>query len=483
MWVLLWTIVLGASIELTDQEAYYWSWAKMPAFCYFEHPPLQAWLTAIFTAVFGNAAWVVRLPAWIGKCVAFGVFWRWARERAGDRVAQVASWILLGSFLTLAGGFIALPDVVMMPFAMLAVMSAERRQSFRSGLFLGLSALGKWTAVLLIPGIIVAHLRNGKDRNGVDQSRDWGGLVLAGVVSLVLQAPVLVWNAQHKWAAFRFHLHDRQPQWPAFKVVVLNALGFGFSQLLMGAVAFLIPLVIARSQFFKRAPATPSSESRMSLWWWILPAFLLFGSSALRGELRIYWTGFAFFPLALVFAEHILRLEPLMQERILLWIRRSLWITVTLVSAVILLPVGAYLRPLTDTYKTYDLRHSPRGDLIGWKEWVERDLKPAGLTGDDVAFLSSDFRLASQAAWAVDARDMSRFAPLGNPFEYAFWPTPTSARFSKAVFFYDNRRPHPDHFGNYCKHPLVWHTREIRLIGEVVKTIGWSSCTEFNKAE
>ena len=55
--------LLGLIVELSDDEVYYWSWSLRPALSYFDHPPFQAWITALSTSIFGKTNFAVRLPA------------------------------------------------------------------------------------------------------------------------------------------------------------------------------------------------------------------------------------------------------------------------------------------------------------------------------------------------------------------------------------------------------------------------------------
>src|SRR5438477_1715497 len=52
-WGLIWLVaaaaavlrvLLFAGVELYVDEAYYWLWSRRPAFGYFDHPPVVAWL-------------------------------------------------------------------------------------------------------------------------------------------------------------------------------------------------------------------------------------------------------------------------------------------------------------------------------------------------------------------------------------------------------------------------------------------------------
>ena len=45
-----------------QDEAYYWMWGQHPSLSYFDHPPLNAWLLGLSSAVFGWNVLALRVP-------------------------------------------------------------------------------------------------------------------------------------------------------------------------------------------------------------------------------------------------------------------------------------------------------------------------------------------------------------------------------------------------------------------------------------
>jgi len=48
-------------IPLVPQEAYYWKYAKHLAWSYFDHPPMTAYVIALFTYLGGDSPFFIRL--------------------------------------------------------------------------------------------------------------------------------------------------------------------------------------------------------------------------------------------------------------------------------------------------------------------------------------------------------------------------------------------------------------------------------------
>ena len=294
-----------------------------------------------------------------------------------------------------------------------------------------------------------------------------------------MQIPVLIWNQQNEWASFVFHLKERHEHGTLRPLQYLANLGsFVGAQVLLGGVAFVIAAFFAWKPWRENriwrstTPGTP-------LWAWIVPTFFVFGSSAMQGESRFYWTTVAYPAICVVLALPLARLFPLKKMRFRKAQSWGLAVSLSLVAFILWFPIGAYLKPLTDTYKPYDLRVSPRGDLTGWEQWVEEDLRPQGLINDEVAFLATDFRLSSQIAWTARIHDMSRVGTVNHQSQFHFWKRPHPSRFHTVVFFGDNRRSPGPIFGNYCGHPLTWSKKDILLRGEKVKEIDWTVCRDF----
>lgn len=476
---LFWTIalfILGASIELTDQEAYYWTWSVRPALGYYEHPPLQAWLTHLLTTLFGDATWVVRLPATFGRIATYLLFGEWVRRRWNAPTAELAQSILLGTFFFCAGSFIALPDSLVLPLALLTMIYVEADRPIAAGLAWGFAGLAKWTSALMLPGIAATYLSRRKTRGS-----NVRGLVQTSLIALVLQTPVLIWNYQNGWASFLFHLGRRHKRTVAltFHELVANLAAFGFSQIVLGGFGLLMAFIAWRRVRAKGAFVTSNYPS---LAWWTVPPFLVFGLSAARGELRFYWTLLAFPPIMAYLASDLTKLSRSLGDA--RRFEKRIWVATFVmhacVFAALLLPVGDYARPLTDLYKSYDLRHSPRGDLKGWEEWIDEDIRPLGyLERKDVAFLGADFHLAAQVAWTGRIKDLERVGTVKGQFQFKFWERPHPEEYPTVVFFSDNRIRMGKRFRGFCKQKVRWRKKPILLQGRLIKTITWGVCETY----
>lgn len=201
-------IVYASAIELRTDEAYYWTWSKEAALSFLDHPPGIAWLIRFGTAIFGDTALGVRFGGIVAMLVTQLLLADIVRRLTHDVRAIVVA-VLMPEAALYYGLLMAkvAPDVAMIPFAVAMVWSLVRlaqsgdgRWWLAAGLFAGLSLLSKFTAIMFAPAVAAFLL--------VPDWR-WRWLrspypYLAVLVAIAMFSPVLIWNAQHDWASFRF---------------------------------------------------------------------------------------------------------------------------------------------------------------------------------------------------------------------------------------------------------------------------------------
>lgn len=206
--VTLLRLVLAAYAPLTPQEAYYWTWSRFPDGSYFDHPPLASYGIAFTTMLLGQTAFGIKTAA-----VLWSLGWNllWARlvlDMFGDR--RLAFWAVLALNLTLLYelyGFGPTPDGPLL-FGWIGTIWAVWRASrsgdgrwwYAAGVFMGLSWLGKYSGVLLLPIVGLYLLAVPDQRRWLRRPQPY----LAALLALLIFSPVLVWNAQHEWVSLAF---------------------------------------------------------------------------------------------------------------------------------------------------------------------------------------------------------------------------------------------------------------------------------------
>jgi 4-amino-4-deoxy-L-arabinose transferase-like glycosyltransferase len=199
-------------LDLAPQEAYYWEWARRLDLSYFDHPPLAAWTIALTTRVLGDSERAIRLAAALHSAIFCVFYWLAARRLFGARAALVALGAGLAIPLFSLGQVIVTPDGPLLSgWAMALYFTVRALDEERSGWLLaagaatGWALLGKYTAALLLPQILLVLLLDPRGRRMLRTPWPWAGAALA----LAVFSPVIVWNLRHDLASFAFQTEGR----------------------------------------------------------------------------------------------------------------------------------------------------------------------------------------------------------------------------------------------------------------------------------
>jgi 4-amino-4-deoxy-L-arabinose transferase-like glycosyltransferase len=237
-------IVYAGAIDLRTDEAYYWTWSKEAALSFLDHPPMIAWFIRFGTAIFGDTDLGVRFGGIVAMLVTQLLLADIVRRVTHDARAVVFA-VLMPEAALYYGLLMAKvsPDIAMIPFAAAMIwslvrlaLSGDGRWWLAAGLFAGLSLLAKFTAIMFLPGVIAFLL--------VPDWR-WRWLrspypYLAVVIAILAFSPVLIWNAQHDWATFRFQMVRATADYGVSWRTIGDYIGLQF-----GLVGFvLLPVVL-----------------------------------------------------------------------------------------------------------------------------------------------------------------------------------------------------------------------------------------------
>lgn len=217
-------LAAAAWTPLTFDEAYYWMWSKALAGGYYDHPPMVAIVIRLGTMIAGDTPFGVRLVS-----ILLALPMSWAIYRAaeilfgGSRVAASATILLNVTLMAAVGTLIVTPDAPLLVAATFLLFSlAKVLESGRGAWWLAVGAsagaalLSKYTALFFGPAILIWLVM-------VPKLRRWflsHWLYLGGLVALGLFAPVVLWNADHRWVSFikqmgRARIEDFQPAYLA----------------------------------------------------------------------------------------------------------------------------------------------------------------------------------------------------------------------------------------------------------------------------
>jgi hypothetical protein len=237
-------VIYAGVIELRTDEAYYWTWSKENVLSFLDHPPMIAWFIRFGTAIFGDTNLGVRFAGIVAMLVTQLLLADMVRRLTHD-VRAVVLVVLMPEAALYYGLLMTKvsPDVALIPFAVAMVWALIRlhesgnpRWWLAAGLFAGLALLSKFTAVMLLPAVAAFVLVPKWRTRWLLSPYPWAAALIAIAVFL----PVLIWNAGHGWATFRFQLVRAT----ANHELSLRTLG-DFIGLQFGLVGFILLPVVA----------------------------------------------------------------------------------------------------------------------------------------------------------------------------------------------------------------------------------------------
>jgi 4-amino-4-deoxy-L-arabinose transferase-like glycosyltransferase len=362
-------LVLAGTLELSPDEAYYWTWSKDLSLSYPDHPPLVAWLVAAGTALAGDTELGVRWPFVLLGTALVPLSFLIGR-RSGLRpglsllVAAAVGTSLLGS----AGALLATPET---PFVFgwalallgLAMWSSDERPAAGGALVaagIALALASKLTGVLL-PFVVAGWSLAVPGRSG----RMRIAPQVAVVLGLALAAPLYVADLFGKGATVFQLGHGLWANLdPLERLANLGAY-------LGGQLGLLTPLIAVAVAVFLARPKRPAPAAR-ALWLSSALPWFVFAFAALLAPPEPNWPACAHVG-ALVGAA--LAVEEA-RERGARWARPA-WVAAALglqllASLVVHVHIVRPFLPLeTAEPAPFTGPTDPAARLHGWRELVE----------------------------------------------------------------------------------------------------------------
>ena len=277
LWLGVWWIanlVQAGFTELANDEAYYHMFAERLAWGYFDHPPVTALLVWAGERLFGGELGV-RFFFTVLQPLYLWILWRLIRPAdAGRRDAALFVVVSAATLMLQLYGFIAVPDGPRMFTTAVFLLtfkwfSENRRRAWLwMGIAMALMAYSKYHGALVVLFALAANPRQ--------LLRP--ALYSSGAVALLLLVPHLVWQYEHDWASFAYHLSGRNSVFrPGYVVEFL-------ANVLVVFNPFFVPLYV--QAWRKVKPQTPVGRALKFLPVAFIVFFML---SSLRGYVQPQW--------------------------------------------------------------------------------------------------------------------------------------------------------------------------------------------------
>jgi len=393
-------IVYASLIDLRTDEAYYWTWSKEHALSFLDHPPMIAWFIRFGTAIFGDTNLGVRFAGILAMLVTQLLLADMVRRVTHDIRAIVIA-VLMPEAALYYGLLMAkvAPDIALIPFAVAMVWALVRlseskdpRWWLAAGVFAGLSLLSKFTVVMMLPAVVAFALVPDWRRRWLLSPYPW----CAALIAIVVFSPVLIWNAQHDWASFKFQFVRAAATHELSGRTVADYIGLQF-----GLVGFvLLPVVLsglvltARRGYLAREPVAILLSTS------VLVPFLYFFWKSLTLRVGDTWPMFMW-PVG--FAAAAINIAMLPREGWPAWMIRSTvsWAYAAIASGIVMV-VLVFLYYVASPWNF--IGHAdPIGGEAGYEQVVARaeaELEKTGATW----IATTDYRTYAMLRWFFNGR-------------------------------------------------------------------------------
>lgn len=205
-------LLIANLINLGNDEVYYFTYAVLPDWNHFDHPPLVGIFIRIFTFnLHCNSEVFVRMPGIAAAAVNTWLIARCGKLIKNRNTGLIAALLYNTSVYTsILSGIFILPDSVQLAFwlaalyAMLRCVNATspsdiRRYLLLAGLWIGLATMSKVHGVFLWLGFLGFIV---SDRRGLLKSPY---LYASIAITALLISPILFWNIGNDFITWRFH--------------------------------------------------------------------------------------------------------------------------------------------------------------------------------------------------------------------------------------------------------------------------------------
>jgi 4-amino-4-deoxy-L-arabinose transferase-like glycosyltransferase len=289
--VTAWRIaLLPYGTDLFVDEAQYWFWGQNLDLGYYSKPPMIAWVIRAVTSIAGSDdAFFIRLAGPLFHMGTALVLMACARRVAGEAYAGWAGITYITAPAVAFASVYMSTDTLLLFFValtLLAYTGLTRRMSVAlalvMGVAFGLAFLSKYSALLLIPGGLVALLLVRQARIG------WRDFFIATVAAAVVASPNLIWNMLNDATTVR---HTTElAEWTTMHLDIGNALEFFGAQFgVIGPVTFAALLWASAGMLGGRA-----MPWQKILFWLSMPVVALITLQALTGKAYANWAALGY---------------------------------------------------------------------------------------------------------------------------------------------------------------------------------------------
>ena len=471
--------IAGDEIELSEDEAYQWTWSKHLALSYYSKPPMIAYTQALGTALWGDTEFGVRFFSPVIAAIVSLLVLGFMSKQSSGRTAFLLTLALHAAPIANAGSILMTIDPLSVLFwtaVMLAGWRAVNQDPsiapwLWTGVFTGLGLLSKYTALFQIGCWAVFFWLWPAARRHLRSAGPWLALLVVAVCAL----PILIWNAQNGWITVEHVAQNAKLDKPWRPTPRYFGEFVGAEAGLLNPI-FFVGIVCACIGFWK----SHRSESVFAFLFSMgAPLFLGYWLYTLHSRVMPNWIAPAVVPLFCLMA--------------LYWSRRRFapWLIAGLtlgIPIVVLLHDTDMIRRLTGSYLPAKLDPSRR--VRAWStlaKEVNLARKELAAEGKEVFVIGAHYGITGQMSFYIPEAKKAvadvplvyyRSSPQPNN-QYYFWPGYREQRAGQnAIYVHETQqgRPPPASLIEEFESVKSLGLREIKYRGRVFRKIEVFAC-------
>ena len=413
-------LIHGATLGLSDDEAYYWVLAQHPSWGFAFHPPGVVWMIAAFQSLFqglmrGFPEGLVRLPAVLSTALILAMGLNWS-EKIAKTLAPIASpnllaWspfrsagVILAFYSFFALSWMIVPDIplflgwTLLFTSVWSICFTKSTQVHSLGLVSGilLLILSKFSGILAVFSAFLSFVFwcNGRKRLKF--------ILLSAVAVVIALVPILIWNLNHEWASILYQIRDRHGGGGISLKRYLKFWGIEF--ILVGPILIAGTFALVKRALSLRRLREGTLYQYVLVW--LLPAAAVFCVQPLFSDFKPHWSFIVWWPAVLLLAAISFTSDWK-------WIRYHIGYGLFLGSFILLschLPLGAWIIQGFSRGEI-DPRLDVTNDLHGWNQLEALIISQLGEAGLKIPIVGSRYQTASQAAFNLAGRASVSFIP------------------------------------------------------------------------
>ncbi|MBS1112058.1 MAG: hypothetical protein H6Q95_350, partial [Nitrospirae bacterium] len=471
--------ILTGPLDLSPDEAVYWTWSKKLDLSYYSKGPAIAWLIAASTWIMGDSVFAVRFLAPVFLALISLVIYKFSlelfdKDNDAEKKALLAALMPQATPLFSSSGLIMTIDPPFIFFWTLSIylfFKAVSRTEGKSkiwvwillGISIGLGLLTKYIMAFFYICGSLFFLFHKEERRWFRKKEPYIALLL----SLAVFSPVIIWNMDHGWVTLK-HEEGHAMLSEGFRVSAKEFFNFLGSQ--FGVITPLLFFLVIdggiRNYFTGRLP-----QVRRLLFWFWAPVLGFFLLKSLQGKVQANWAMCAYITAFIASADHMLGKGYIKKiSKPFLIAAFSLAIIVTAVAhypSIINLP----------------FKMDPSSRLRGWEELgTKMDKVYSDMTasrGKDVFIFSDKYQVSSELAFYMSKKPVTYCVNLGRRMnQYDIWGNMNGLVGYDAIFVRMDALSFPDKlksaFDRYEKETFtVYESGKVLRVYAIFKCYGF----------